>query len=156
MEKENCFGIVEYPITLSVLEKRTKKEFKDSKNNIKKFFIELGLGLLYSIVYCKCFSKLSISETVSYINEVSFPFNELLIIVTGNYDVNARIKYHNDTYTETIFLENKKTINITSELKASNIILNKEFESYLSILFKIKENKEQSKNEDGEIMINWN
>lgn len=98
MEK-NCFGIAELQTTPSALEERARDEYVESKHNIKKFAIEIILALLYSILYCKFISKLSINETVSYISEVSFPFNELLILIYGNYNVITRISYHNDNYT---------------------------------------------------------
>ena len=152
MEK-NCFGIAELQTTPSALEERARDEYVESKHNIKKFAIEIILALLYSILYCKFISKLSINETVSYISEVSFPFNELLILIYGNYNVITRISYHNDNYTELKFVENRKFINLTSELKASKLILNKEFEGYLSIFFKIDGNKELSESEEGQLMI---
>ena len=135
--------------TESGLEKRAKDECKESKFCLIKFLIEAFLAIGYTWY----FRTLNISETVSLSSNVSFPFQSLEIFINSNLNITTRIKY---SYYKEIIL-NKKFINIKEELKKayniSNLILNKEFEDFLSIFFKVNENLDNLPDESGYIMI---
>ena len=135
--------------TESGLEKRAKDECKEGKFCLIKFLIEAFLAIGYTWY----FRTLNISETVSLSSNVSFPFQSLEIFINSNLNITTRIKY---SYYKEIIL-NKKFINIKEELKKayniSNLILNKEFEDFLSIFFKVNENLDNLPEESGYITI---
>ena len=78
--KEICCPV---PTNESLLKNRTKEECKQCKHTIYKLFIEIILSLLYAYLTTniKYFRSIYISETVSLSNDISFPFQDLLLII---------------------------------------------------------------------------
>ena len=92
--KEICAPV---PTNESLLKKRTKEECKECKHTIYKFLIEIILSLVYAYLTTniKYLRSIYISETVSFSNDISFPFQDLLLIIESKFKVITRIKYNN-------------------------------------------------------------
>ena len=102
------------PTTESLLKNRGKDNCKDGKNEAIKFLFGVFLALTYAYLrtQCESFRKIYISETHSFSNDISFPFEELLIIVESKFEVKTRIYYNN-----IVIESSEKVINITDEFK---------------------------------------
>ena len=127
------------PTTESLLKNRAKDNCKDGKNNAIKFLFEVFLALTYAYLrtQCESFRKIYISEMHSFSNDISFPFQELLIIIKSKFEIRVETMI---SYNNVVINSSEKIINITDEFKkknVSNLILNKEYNDFIAIFFKI-------------------
>ncbi len=135
---KDCWQIIWLKTTPSERDQKIKSEFWD--------FIYLFSKGIIEILLCLCFAyyfrKLSLTEVTSYNNNISFPFENLTIVIKGDFDVDVIINYNRDKYPNYFksIPYNKRLIDIKSELNVSELILEKEFEDSIGIFFKINDN----------------
>ena len=119
----------------SIIKKRIDNHCDDFVIHIIYFLFELVLTFLYTFVYFNYFRQLSINEIISLNNDVSFSFINLGILINSNTQISTRLLYRkNSNNKETDFI-NKNKIDIKSELKVNNLILEDEDKDFLAIGF---------------------
>ena len=94
------------------------------------------------MIFAYYFRKSFVTEVSSNNNNISFPFENLTIVIKGDFDVDVIINYNRDKYPNYFksIPYNKRLIDIKSELNVSELILEKEFEDSIGIFFKINDN----------------
>ena len=148
---KDCWQTIWLKTTPSERDQKIKSEFWDFIYMFSKGIIEILLCLCFAYY----FRKLSLTEVTSYNNNISFPFENLTILIKGDFHVDVIIIYNHDKYPNysKSIPYNKRLIDIKSELNVSELILEKEFGDYIGICFKINDNLDQIKDKKGKIII---
>ena len=148
---KDCWQTIWLKTTPSERDQKIKSEFWDFIYMLSKGIIEILLCLWLAYHFRKSF----LTEVTSYNNNISFPFENLTIVIQGNFSVSVIIHYNCDKYPNYFKIApyNKRLIDIKSELNVSELILEKEFDDHIGIYFKINDNLDQIKYKKGEIII---
>lgn len=119
----------------TIIIKRIDSNCNDLLTRLKHFIFEVIITVLFAKVYFNYFRQLSINEIISLNNDVSFSFINLKIKLFSTNKISTRLIYKkNSEYKETDFIY-KNEIDIKSELKANNLILEDEDKDFIAIGF---------------------
>ena len=149
--QKDCWKTIWLETTPSERDQKIKSEFWDFIYLLLKGLIEILLCLIFAYYFRKSF----VTEVSSYNNNISFPFENLTIMIQGDFSVSVTIHYNSDKYPNYIKVipNNHRLIDIKSELNVSKLILENEFKDSIAIFFRINDNLDQIKDKKGEIII---
>ena len=149
--QKDCWKTIWLETTPSERDQKIKSEFWDFIYLFLKGLIEILLCLIFAYYFRKSF----VTEVSSYNNNISFPFENLTIMIQGDFSVSVTIHYNSDKYPNYIKVipNNQRLIDIKSELNVSKLILENEFKDSIAIFFRINDNLDQIKDKKGEIII---